>query len=272
MKARYFSVLPLTPHSFLYSPLRAPSVLKEAPRIAAMQLQIKVKEKQRDTMPINFIPNDPLAGASMPTRRSAPRPDRPSNRAGFRFFDSVPEGLFEQGTPEFLFWQCGEAALLSVEVWETLNGNLTRWARNRKRLDLQQDAGDDLNAFYDTHSLSFFHHSTGNKTTFSGESTDVVAHEAGHAFLDSLRPDIWGSTFTEAAACTEAFGDCMPVLVALFDKPTRKALLEVAPDLRRGNFTEATAEDLSDGVRRALGSTHPASSPRHALNNFRFQL
>jgi len=45
MKARYFSVLPLTPHSFLYSPLRAPSVLKEAPRIAAMTLQIKVKEK-----------------------------------------------------------------------------------------------------------------------------------------------------------------------------------------------------------------------------------
>src|SRR5262249_24846997 len=114
-------------------------------------------------MTINFIPNDPLAGASMPTRRSAPRPNRPSNRAGFKFFDSVPEGLFDQGTPEFLFWQCREAALLSVEVWETLNGSLTKWARNRKRLDLQQDAGDDLNAFYDTHSLSFFHHSTGTR-------------------------------------------------------------------------------------------------------------
>jgi Fungalysin metallopeptidase (M36) len=223
-------------------------------------------------MTINFIPNDPLAGASMPTRRSAPRPNRPSNRAGFKFFDSVPEGLFDQGTPEFLFWQCREAALLSVEVWETLNGNLTKWARNRKRLDLQQDAGDDLNAFYDTHSLSFFHHSTGNKTTFSGESTDVVAHEAGHAFLDSLRPDIWGSTFTEVGAFHEAFGDCMAILVALFDQPTRRALLDISPNLRRGNFTEATAEDLSDGVRRALGSSHPASAPRHALNNFRFQL
>jgi hypothetical protein len=159
-----------------------------------------------------------------------------------------------------------------VEVWETLNGNLTSWARNRKRLDLQQDAGDDLNAFYNAQSLSFFHHTTGNKTTFSGESTDVVAHEAGHAFLDSIRPDIWGSTFTEVAAFHEAFGDCVAILVALFDKLTRKALLEVAPDLRRGNFTEATAEDLSDGVRRALGSSHPASAPRHALNNFRFQL
>jgi hypothetical protein len=35
---------------------------------------------------------------------------------------------------------------------------------------------------------------------------------------------------------------------------------------------EATAEDLSDGVKRALGPSHPAAEPRHALNDFQWQL
>lgn len=223
-------------------------------------------------MPINFIPNDPSAINAVPMRRKTPRPNRPSSRAGFRFFNQTQEGQFEIGTPQFLFWQCREAALLALEVWESLNGNLTRWARNRTRLDLRQDNGDDLNAFYDGQSLQFFHHATGNQTTFSGASTDVVAHESGHAFLDRLRPELFDSSATEVGSFHEAFGDCMAVLVALFDQPTRTALLEASPKLANANFVESTAEDLSDGVRRALGASHPAAAPRHEFNNFQFQL
>jgi hypothetical protein len=226
-------------------------------------------------MTINFIPNDPLAVASLPMRQKAPRPNRPATRAGFNFSNAAPEGLFNPGTPGFLFWQCREAALAAMEVWESLNGNLVQWARatpNKKRLSLLQDAGDDLNAFYDGQSLSFFHHTTGNKTSFSGASTDVVAHEAGHGFLDTLRPELFLSSITEQGAFHEAFGDCLALLVAFFDRPTREALLAASPNLGKANFVEATAEDLSDGVRRALGPTHPAAEPRHALNKFQFQL
>jgi hypothetical protein len=44
----------------------------------------------------------------------------------------------------------------------------------------------------------------------------------------------------------------------------------VLPSLAAANFVEATAEDLSDGVLRdpRYGPTHPASQPRHALNDF----
>jgi hypothetical protein len=227
-------------------------------------------------MPINFIPNDPLAIASLPIRQKAPRPNRPGNRAGFNFFNAVGEGLFNPGTPEFLFWQCREAALLSMEVWESLNGNLTRWgqfvAPDRSKLDLVQDGGVTLNAFYDRQSLSFFHNTTGNKTTFSGASTDVVAHESGHGFLDTMRPELFGSNITEHGAFHEAFGDCVALLVAFSDQDTRTALLDVTADLGGANFVEATAEDLSDGVRRALGANHPAAAPRQAFNNFQFQL
>jgi hypothetical protein len=164
---------------------------------------------------------------------------------------------------------------MALETWEILNGKLTAWARsspNPKKLRLEQNSGTDLNAYYDGNSLAFFEFTTGTKTTFSGASTDVVAHEAGHALLDAIRPDLWFSNLTEPNAFHEAFGDCIAILTALFDQDTRAALLTASPDLSAPNFVEATAEDLSDGVRLELGATHPAAAPRHALNGFRWQL
>ncbi|HLM03443.1 MAG TPA: M36 family metallopeptidase, partial [Pyrinomonadaceae bacterium] len=102
--------------------------------------------------------------------------------------------------------------------------------------------------------------------------TDVVAHEAGHALLDTIRPDLWTSTLTEPNAFHEAFGDCMAILTALFDQETRVALLAESPNLGTANFVEAAAEDLSDAVRRAISANHPAAAPRHALNDFKWQL
>ena len=228
-------------------------------------------------MAINFIPNDPLARNALPMRQQAPRPDRGTTLARFGMAGAVAPGLYPPGTAEFLFWQCREAALAAVDTWEILEGPLRQWspyAISRKRLPLHPNDGDDLNAYYDRQSVSFFAHTTGGKTTFSGASTDVVAHECGHALLDSIRPDLWDSPFVEVAALHEAFGDCMALLTAFADPPTRRALLVVSPDLATSNFVEATAEDLSDGVRRdpRLGPRHPAAAPRHALNSFRWRL
>ncbi len=226
-------------------------------------------------MPINFIPNDPLTLSALPLRSQAARPNRPAGRAGFTFVNQVSQALYQPGTPGFLFWQCREAALMAVETWEALNGDLTQWSSsvpNPKKLQLIQNAGVNLNAFYDRNSLSFFEATAGTKTTFTGASTDVVAHEAGHAFLDVIRPDLWDSNFPETNAFHEAMGDCMAILTVLFDKPTRVALLKKSANLGASNFVEAVMEDLSDGVRRQFGASHPSAVPRHALNNFRWQL
>ena len=225
-------------------------------------------------MPINFIPNDPVAQTSLPMRQKAPRPNRPASRAGFNFTGAVSEGVFAPGTPGFLFWQCREAALLSVEIWESLAGNLTRWARsvNRRKLDLLQTGGEPLNAGYNGQSLEFSETQIGSRLFASGASTDVVTHEAGHGFLDAIRPDLWDSTLTETNAFHEAFGDCIALLVAFSDKATRDALLAASPNLGSANFVESTSEDLANGVRLFAGPNHPAAAPRHALNNFRFQL
>jgi hypothetical protein len=226
-------------------------------------------------MPINFIVNDPNAVISVPMRKKEPLANRKTGQAGFNLVPSSPAALFAPDTADFVFWQSREAALTALQVWESLNGPLRQWGSqtsNPKKLDLLPDAGDDLNAYYDRSSLSFFHRTIGAKTFFSGASTDVVSHESGHAFLDALRPELFGTSITEHGAFHEAFGDCMAVLTALFDQGSRQALLMASPDLGVPNFVESLSEELSSAVKLALGANHPAAEPRHALNAFVFQL
>ncbi|HMH54349.1 MAG TPA: M36 family metallopeptidase [Candidatus Acidoferrum sp.] len=223
-------------------------------------------------MSINFIPNDPQAGPTAPALRAQPkRANRPSTKSGFTFTGVAPEGTFNPGTPQFLFWQCREAGLSALQAWEASDGPHKRWQGNRKKLPLQQDTGVDLNAFYDRDSFSFFHAPIGTKTFFSGASTDVVAHEVGHGLLDSIRPDLWDTPLLEAGAFHEAFGDCLALLASLNDKETRQKLLTVTANLRKRNFLESTAEDLSDGIKR-IQPTHNAAEPRHAFNTLQFQI
>ncbi len=223
-------------------------------------------------MAINFIPNDPRAGATAPAiRTQAKRPNRPASKSGFTLVNPSAEGAFKPGTPSFLFWQCREAALAALHAWEGSAESHTRWQGNRKKLRLLQDDGVDLNAFYDRASFSFFHQAIGKATFFSGASTDVVAHEIGHGLLDSVRPELFDVNFLEVGAFHEAFGDCMAILTALEDLETRTKLLTANTNLLRRNFVERTAEDLSKGI-RLLIPLHNAAEPRHAFNSFKYQL
>ena len=226
-------------------------------------------------MPINFIPNDPLV-AVPPPRSVAARPDRPASRAGFVVGGVEPAARYAVGTSGFVRWQARQAAILALETWEKVLGtSLSSWSTgvaDPKRLALEPDAGEDLNAYYDRASVSFFHYPVPGSTVFSGASTDVVAHEVGHGVLDAVRPALWSSNYLEVGGFHEAFGDVTAILVALSDRRTRVALLAASPDLGSANTVEATAEDLSNAVRLVLGPKHPAALPRRALNTFQWQL
>jgi hypothetical protein len=229
-------------------------------------------------VPINFIPNDPLAVGDLPLLQKDPRPNRPGSRAGFTLSGAVAEGLYDQDTKEFTFWQSREAALAAVEAWEALDGSLTTWARTGKKLELSPDFDDPdftghrrLNAFYDGEGLRFFTDDGVDPPVFSGASTDTVSHETGHALLDTLRPELFGSLVPEVAAFHESFADCMALLTALADQPTRVRLQKVSPDLGTANFVEAGSEYLSDAIRRVFGNVS-ASKPRRALNTYQWKL
>ena len=210
-------------------------------------------------MPINYIPNDPSADPAAPAMRvQAKRPNRPAGRAGFTFSNQAPENQHAPGTPEFLFWQCREGALAAVEAWESVAGDLNAWQGNRKKLLLLQDNGEDLNAFYDRSSFSFFHLPIRQKTFFSGASTDVVAHEIGHGLLDAIRPDLWDATFLETGAFHEAFGDCIAVLAALHDRDTRRSCWRRQRHSRRRTSSSRRPRTCRPGS----ASSPPRTTPR----------
>jgi hypothetical protein len=234
------------------------------------------KRTARSTDLINFIPNDPLVVDKLPVRQVAPLPARPAGRAGITLGGAAAAAVYPLDDARFVGWQARQAAILAVEAWEAvLDEPITSWAKesaNPHSLPVLPDQGEDMNAYYDRKGVSFFHQFRDGATEYSGASTDVVSHEVGHAILDAIRPDLWGLNFLEAGGFHEAFGDVTALITALSDRETRKTLLKISPDLGTANFVEATAEDLSDTVRRVLGAGHPAAKPRQALNTFKWQL
>ena len=167
-------------------------------------------------------------------------------------------------------WQAREAALRAIAAVEGVGHPLPGWTGSYgfRDLPLIPVAGQDLNAYYDRNSISFFVTRVAGNDIFSGASTDVVAHETGHAILDAIRPDLWGVNLMEVGAFHEGFGDIIAIFTALADKDTRTALLAVG--LRQANYIEATAEQLSDAIFKIKGPSHPASAPRRALNAFKW--
>jgi hypothetical protein len=227
-------------------------------------------------MPINFIPNDPDSNG-VPMREVNPRPNRPASRAGYDFVGAVPQDVYDPATQpdEFLFWQCREGALAALEAWEAITGESFSSWQPGKKIELRPDEGEEPNAFYDRVSLSFFHFTTGGKTFYSGASTDVVAHEAGHGILDAIRPELILSSAFEVNSFHEAFADCVAILTALHDGPTRAAVLA---DVRQENFVEGTAENLAACIKVSIENADlpkklvNATAPRRARNDFQWQL
>lgn len=224
-------------------------------------------------MPINFITNDPaVQGAQAQSIQATP--NRTGNGVNFVISNLPAQQVYAPGSNEFVAWQAREAALRALNTFESIAGPLKGWMgnTNKKNLALIPNGGQDLNAYYDRSSVSFFEFPLGQTTLFSGASTDVVAHEVGHAILDALRPDLWDAKMIEVPAFHEGFGDCMTIMTAMSDQATRIAILQNDPNLSQANFVEAMAEELSFGISQAMGPNHNAARPRRARSAFQWAL
>lgn len=224
-------------------------------------------------MAINFIPNDPRASAFNEVISRSARPNRGQGMAGFELPFAPQQKRYPPKTSEFVFWQSREAALAAVEAYEEISGEkLKRWARSAppSKLRLEPDESTELNAYYDRESVSFSHYPVGTQIIYSGASTDVVAHEVGHAILDVLRPDLWDIPYLEAGAFHEAFGDCMAILTSLYDAKVRGVLTSNGM-LGKANFAETTSEELAWAIGR-VEPGHSASKPRKAVNKYQWAL
>ncbi|MDX2593092.1 MULTISPECIES: hypothetical protein [Streptomyces] len=174
------------------------------------------------------------------------------------------------GTEAFRYWVAADGLSRAGQTWGPLVPAGTRWhASVGSALTAHLDAGDDLNAFYDRKGLWFFRHTLAGVTVAACESTEVVAHETGHAILDALRPQLFNTASAETAALHEAFGDISALLTSLRLESLRVAVLaETQGDLELSSRVSRMAEQLGAAIRKGQPNAVDPDCLRNLANSF----
>ena len=232
---------------------------------------------------IQAWPTDPLGGVP-PLHLAVP--EMPGAKLPTRIIQPARAPVAQVhplGTDGFRYWTAAEALRRAAAFWTTVGAR--GWHRDvGASIPVRLDDGVDLNAYYARNDfapedikqgLSFFHDtvrdaSTGRSSVvFSGESPDVVAHELGHAVLDSLKPALFELASIEAAAFHESFGDMSAILTALQLPSVRQQVLEETEgNLRRNSSVSRVAEQLGFAIRQRNPAAVDRDSLRNASNSF----
>ncbi len=158
-------------------------------------------------------------------------------------------------------------ALQMFEDPDALGRRLT-WAFKTPQLLIVPRAGLWENAFYerDTHSLQFFyfeHPKRPGERVFTSQSRDIVAHEAGHAFIDAIAPDLYNAITPQSLALHEGIADLVAVLTAFRSGNLRKAVL----DRTNGSIEHSTAfSAVAEEFGEAMDQTGLAGYLRNLYN------
>lgn len=194
----------------------------------------------------------------------------------------------KRGSKEHQAACCVETLCRTIELSQrNLKKPLNKWAATNSMI-VKPRAGKDFNAWYDRRSLSFFFDQDPKtkKMVHTANSADIVAHEAGHAILDAIRPDFWSVPALEIWSFHEAFADIIAVLTLMeSDEVLEHALKETDGRLGQDNVISKLAEEMGNAIfnltRGKGGYTHgflrkanntfkykdPKTLPKHAPNN-----
>lgn len=135
--------------------------------------------------------------------------------------------------------------MMSIFEAPDVLGRKLRWAFEGEQLLIVPRAGKMANAFYhrDSRSLQFFFiddPTNPGKLIHTCLSPDIVAHEATHAILDGISPDLYNATSPQSLAMHEAVADLGAVMLAVRTaKLRRQVMRKTNGDLRmRGAFSQ----------------------------------
>jgi hypothetical protein len=222
---------------------------------------------------VNIFANDPLAKGLHLEQVPLPTGKSPFAIPGW----TGAGGLFEPGSVEFQAGQLFVVLTQTYSAWTEFFGEEFGWKSGAAALPVYPRAGVDLQAYYDQTSLRFQYGTDPktNQTVYSCESSDIVAHECGHAVLDAHQPDYWHALFPETGAFHESFGDISALLVTLGDPAVRAVVLaETRGDLTKSNVASRLGEQMA---RAGYDTGHAADvvSPnalRDAINPFKYRV
>ena len=179
---------------------------------------------------------------------------------------------YNTGSSEFRYWTAAEALRRGADLWSSVAPGLAWFSTVGPRLSVALDDGEDLNAYYDRRGLAFFHDRVDGQVVFSGESPDIACHELGHAVLDALRPQLFDTSFIEAAAFHESFGDMSAILAGLQLESVRSAILaETGGNLYRASRLSRVAEQLGWAIGTSRPDAVDSDCLRNAVNSFFYE-
>jgi hypothetical protein len=177
-------------------------------------------------------------------------------------------GLYQPGTDNFRYWNTADALRRAREVWRPHLPETVQW-HGGGPLEVDVQGTDDLNAYYDRKTLSFFKGLVKGKMVHTAESPDIVAHEFGHAVLDALRPDLWDAALDEVAAFHESFGDITALLTALqVDSVCEHVIKETGGLLYQNSTLSRLAVQYGKAVHDLNSGSAPPDCLRNAVNSF----
>jgi hypothetical protein len=184
--------------------------------------------------------------------------------------------IFEQGTPGFHAANSFSAVARTIKFFEEGTGMNISWSFKKPQLDINPDAGEMLNAYYQKGegSVNFFH-STDPKTqqvVWSGDSGEVVSHEVGHAILDAFRPAYLMNWRTDCGAFHESFGDMLALVMSLQDdRVLAKVVEQTGGDMTKPNLASNLGEELGITINDTSGKNRTGGDyTRTAINSLKW--
>lgn len=193
---------------------------------------------------------DPATGALLPGAPFLP-PGKTRKRGRYYVAD---EG--DSDSAHFRQVSVFGAVMKMIDMFEEPDvlGRRLRWAFAGEQLLVVPQAGTMQNAFYHrgSRSLQFFSFDdpkTPGEKVHTCLSPDIVAHEATHAILDGIAPDLYDATSPQALAIHEAIADIGAVMFALRSRRLREQVLEMTGgDLKQSNAFNRIAQQFGEAV------------------------
>jgi hypothetical protein len=176
---------------------------------------------------------------------------------------------FEDDT--FVRLHCFACVHATLEFFEQLLGRRVAWSFDADRLEVVPWAGVDRKASYDRASGSiklFTYDNAEGRRILTALSRDIVAHEAAHAILDAVVPDLNDAADPDSLTIHEAVGDFSALLQTLVDEKILFSIENISggggdPLEKLGRM----AEEFGVDVRRGEG----AAALRSASNDATFR-
>ncbi len=186
-----------------------------------------------------------------------------------RFENSDKKPLVKELSDDFQFHQVNTWAVVQYLLTELENpevfGRPLPWGFTGNRLIIVPHAGFTPNAYYDraSKSLQFYYLGDPDNPVYNCLSFDVVAHEAGHAILDGIRPLYYEFTSLQTAAFHEFFADITAMLGCLRNNVVRRQTAQdTQGDLEVDNVIKNLAEEFGEKVYHTKGLRDLAASKK----------